>query len=258
MIGFRYRKSPARGMRVTGTLGMAKPPRGSRPLGDRVRQLRADRAMTLAQLAEHSGISVSTLSKLENGHTGLSLDNVIRLSAAFGMPVSILINETGPAGGSYSVARASDPFSHGVDQLEFKVLHDDLPGQRNIFWQVRVKSHTLEDFGPLHSHPGEEFFYVLSGEIELHLEGEDAIALKAGDSVQFDSTIGHAYISRSRQDALILMSNTITDLKPAGYRDVASSNHKRSQNKAGRTIPAASSSRKAAPSSHSKSRKKQP
>jgi transcriptional regulator with XRE-family HTH domain len=245
-------------MRGTGTRGMAKTPRGSRPLGDRVRQLRTDRAMTLARLSEHSGISVSTLSKLENGQTGLSLDNVIRLSAAFGMPVSILINEHGPAGGSYSVARADDPFSHGVAQLEFKVLHDDLPGQRNIFWQVRVKAHTLESFGPLRSHPGEEFFYVLSGQVALHLEGEAPIVLKVGDSVQFDSAIGHAYISRSRKDALILMSNTITDLKPAGYREVAAGSQKRSHKQSAPAIAAASVNRKTAPPSHSKSRKKQP
>ena len=232
---------------------MAKSRRESRPLGERVRQLRTDRAMTLARLAEHSGISVSTLSKLENGQTGLSLDNVIRLSAAFGMPVSILINEADPAGGSYSVARAADTYSHGVDQLEFKVLHDDLPGQRNIFWQVRVKSHSLEQFGPFHSHPGEEFFYVLSGSVELRLEGETPILLEAGDSVQFDSAIGHAYISRSRADAEILMSNTITDLKPAGYREVAASAHRRSESR-----DRATAGRKPAPSTRRRSRKDEP
>jgi len=223
-----------------------------------VRQLRTDRAMTLTRLAEHSGISVSTLSKLENGQTGLSLDNVIRLSAAFGMPVSILINEAEPSGGSYSVARAGDPYSHGVDQLQFKVLHDDLPGQRNIFWQVRVKSHSLEQFGPLHSHPGEEFLYVLSGRVELVLEGETPILLKAGDSVQFDSAIGHAYLSRSRADAQILMSNTITDLKPAGYVESRASAHKRSENQG--VLPTRSAARSAAraPSVPRKSRKKLP
>ena len=235
---------------------MAKSRRESRPLGERVRQLRTDRAMTLARLAEHSGISVSTLSKLENGQTGLSLDNVIRLSAAFGMPVSILINEADPAGGSYSVARAADPYSHGVDQLEFKVLHDDLPGQRNIFWQVRVKSHSLEQFGPLHSHPGEEFFYVLSGQVELHLQREAPILLQTGDSVQFDSAIGHAYISRSRADAEILMSNTITDLKPAGYREVAASAHRRSESR--KDEAAAARNRKPAPSTRRRSRKDEP
>ena len=203
----------------------------SRSLGERVRQLRADHAMTLAVLSGRCGISVATLSKLENGRTGVSLDNVIRLAAAFGMPVSILINEAGPASRTYSVARADDPFSHDVEHLDFKVLHDDLPGQRNIFWQVRVKSHTLEHFGPLHSHPGEEFFYVLSGSVELILDGEESIVLGPGDSVQFDSAIGHAYISRSRADACILMSNTIADHKPAGYVEVRASAHHRTQGK---------------------------
>ena len=215
---------------------MVKPRRDNRSLGERVRRMRNERAMTLKRLAEHSGISVSTLSKLENGQTGLSLDNVIRLSAAFGMPVSTLINEPDTIGGGYSVARAGDPFSHGVAQLEFKVLHDDLPGQRNIFWQVQVKSHSLEQFGPLHSHPGEEFLYVLSGSMELLLEGEAPILLKAGDSAQFDSAIGHAYISRSRADARILMSNTIADDKPAGYVEVRASAHHRSERPQARPV----------------------
>ena len=128
------------------------------------------------------------------------------------------------------------PFSHGVAQLEFKVLHDDLPGQRNIFWQVQVKSHSLEQFGPLHSHPGEEFLYVLSGSMELLLEGEAPILLKAGDSAQFDSAIGHAYISRSRADARILMSNTIADDKPAGYVEVRASAHHRSERPQARPV----------------------
>lgn len=237
---------------------MTKRRRQSRPLGERVRQLRTDRAMTLARLAQHSGISVSTLSKLENGQTGLSLDNVIRLSAAFGMPVSILINETEASGGSYSVARADDPFSHGVTQLDFKVLHDDLPGQRNIFWQVRVRCHSLEQFGPFHSHPGEEFFYVLSGRVELHLDGEEPILLKTGDSVQFDSAIGHAYVSRSRADAKILMSNTITDLKPAGYLEVAASAHRRSESQGEKPVAAASTGARQAPSTRRRNRKTQP
>ena len=65
--------------------------------------------------------------------------------------------------------------------------------------------------------------------VELLLEGEAPILLKAGDSAQFDSAIGHAYISRSRADARILMSNTIADDKPAGYVEVRASAHHRSE-----------------------------
>jgi len=175
--------------------------------------------MTLALLSERSGISVSTLSKLENGQTGLHLDNVIRLAAAFEMPVSILINDAVPASGTASISRAGGPYSHIVDSLDFKVLHDDLPAQQNIFWRVRCRAHTLDDFGPFHSHPGEEFFYVLEGRVKLLIEGRKPTILKQGDSVQFDSSLDHAYLSYGETDAMILMSNTIADLKQPGIID---------------------------------------
>ena len=147
---------------------MTKPRRNTRPLGERVRQLRADDGMTLARLAELSGISISTLSKLENGQTGLHLDNVIRLAAAFEMPVSILINDPVPAAGTWSVTRTGGPYSHIVDTLDFKVLHDDLPTQRNIFWKVRLRARTLADFGPLPFASRRGIFLCLGGARQVH------------------------------------------------------------------------------------------
>lgn len=199
---------------------MAKIRRTSRPLGERVKQLRTEHGMTLKQVSSASGISVSTLSKLENGQTGLSLDNVILLAAAFGMPVSILLNDAGTVSGEVSVSRAAGPYDHDVDQLDFKVLHDDLPGQSNVFWRVRVKSHSLEAFGPYHAHPGEEFFYVLVGRVKLFLQGREPIILKTGDSVLFDSSLEHAYVSMGKTDAQILMSNTITHARLPGFIDL--------------------------------------
>ncbi len=188
-------------------------------LGERVRRLRRERGMTLSELAALSGISVATLSKLENGLTGLNLDNVIRLAGGFAMPVSILVNDTGLASGAYSVSRRGGAYSHEAKELDFQVLHNDLPAQRNIFWKVRVKSHSLAEFGPYHSHPGEEFFYVLEGRVRFLIRDRKPMQLGPGDSVQFDSALDHAYISAGDDDALILMSNTITDIRIPGFVD---------------------------------------
>ncbi|MEX0809021.1 MAG: XRE family transcriptional regulator [Dongiaceae bacterium] len=198
---------------------MAGKRRKSSTLGERVRQLRNQRGMTLARLSELCGISVSTLSKLENGQTGLNLDNVIRLAGGFAMPVSILLNEGSAASGAYSISRNGGAYNHKLPELDFEVLHNDLPAQRNIFWKVRVKCRTLTEFGPYHSHPGEEFFYVLDGEVEFLIRGQEPKRLGGGDSIQFDSSLDHAYLSVGRQDALILMSNTITHAKLPGYID---------------------------------------
>jgi uncharacterized cupin superfamily protein len=53
-------------------------------------------------------------------------------------------------------------------------------------------------------HAGEEFAYVLSGEIEVHFENGEVVRMARGDSLYFDSRLGHAYISVSRQLARIV------------------------------------------------------
>lgn len=58
-----------------------------------------------------------------------------------------------------------------------------------------------EDFA---RHAGEEFAYVLSGEIDVHFDNGDVVRLARGDSLYFDSRIGHAYVSVSRQLAKIV------------------------------------------------------
>jgi len=61
--------------------------------------------------------------------------------------------------------------------------------------------HGPEDFV---RHAGEEFAYVLSGEIEVHFENGEVVRMARGDSLYFDSRLGHAYISVSRQLARIV------------------------------------------------------
>jgi uncharacterized cupin superfamily protein len=61
--------------------------------------------------------------------------------------------------------------------------------------------HGPEDFV---RHAGEEFAYVLSGEIEVHFDNGEVLHMARGDSLYFDSRLGHAYISVSRQLARIV------------------------------------------------------
>jgi hypothetical protein len=62
-----------------------------------------------------------------------------------------------------------------------------------IIGLVRVR--TLEEFGDLIRHPGEEFVYVIEGSIELHTEFYEPIILKPGEGAYLDSNMGHAYLA---------------------------------------------------------------
>jgi mannose-6-phosphate isomerase-like protein (cupin superfamily) len=68
----------------------------------------------------------------------------------------------------------------------------------------RVKSRTLEEFGALSTHPGEEFTYVLEGTIEVHTKLYRPVLLSKGDHIYLDSTMPHAYLNKGAGEALIL------------------------------------------------------
>ena len=71
-------------------------------------------------------------------------------------------------------------------------------------------------------HEGQEFIYILSGNVEVHFDGGQVVRLAKGDSLYFDSHIGHAYVSVSRQPARTIGACTRESdlMKFARERDV--------------------------------------
>ena len=68
-----------------------------------------------------------------------------------------------------------------------------------------IRARTLEEFGEYHRHEGEEFLYVLEGELSLHTDIYAPVCLKKGESIYFDSEMGHAYLSASEEACRILL-----------------------------------------------------
>jgi quercetin dioxygenase-like cupin family protein len=70
---------------------------------------------------------------------------------------------------------------------------------------TRVRAKSIEEFGELVHHPGEEYIYVLRGPIEIHTEFYEPILLQTGESIYIDSTMGHAYVAPDgSEDAMVL------------------------------------------------------
>ena len=83
-------------------------------------------------------------------------------------------------------------------------------------FHTRVKARSFEEFQDWSRHHGEEFVYVLSGEVELYTEFYEPARLRAGESFYIDSRMGHRVISVSKEDALVLWVSTHTDLGEEG------------------------------------------
>lgn len=175
-------------------------------LGDRLRQLRKQNGWTLNQVSAMTTLATSTLSKVENNQTSLTYDNLLKLAEGLGVDIAELFatDEIRPISGRRTITRHGEARPQPTPNYDYDYHSTDLLRKRMVPIFVRVKARTLEEFGDLLRHSGEEFIYVLEGAIEVHTEFYEPVVLKTGGSIYLDSSMGHAYVSIGDGNAKIL------------------------------------------------------
>ncbi|MFT3758548.1 helix-turn-helix domain-containing protein [Thauera sp.] len=175
-------------------------------LGNKLRVLRGTARLTLQQLSKRTGISVSTLSKIENGQLSPTYEKIAALASGLQVEVGELFRgpERPAVHARRSVTLRDQGVFHRTRQYEYEVLHSDLVDKRFIPLVTTIKAHDTADFPELLRHDGEEFIYVLSGTVMVHTDCYAPLQLVEGDSCYFDSTMGHVIVSAGPDDAKIL------------------------------------------------------
>jgi mannose-6-phosphate isomerase-like protein (cupin superfamily) len=97
--------------------------------------------------------------------------------------------------GRRSLNRIGDGELIEMSNHTLRYLSTDLLRKQVTPILTEYRARTLEEFGELMRHAGEEFLFVLEGAVELHTELYSPVVLKAGESVYFDSRMGHAYLA---------------------------------------------------------------
>lgn len=156
-------------------------------VGPRLRALRGESRMTLAQLSEATGISVSTLSRLESGGRRPTLELLLPLARAYHVPLDELVGAP-PTGDPRVYAR---PFVRGGQTIVPLTRH---LGGLNAYKQIMP---ARQDPGPpkrpeQRTHEGYDWLYVLSGKLWLAL-GEHDLILTAGEAAEFDTRTPHGF-----------------------------------------------------------------
>jgi transcriptional regulator with XRE-family HTH domain len=166
-----------------------------------LKELRVKKGWTLKEVSRRTGYPVSTLSKIENDRVSLTYDKLTRISAGLEVDFARLFGaQEEPADGTDLLGRRSIS-RHGEGRIiESKsYLHvypaAELLNKKLIPIIVEVRARSLEEFGELVRHSGEEYTYVLEGEIDVHTSAYAPVRLKAGDSIYMDSRMGHAYVA---------------------------------------------------------------
>lgn len=174
-------------------------------LGVRVRGLRSRAGLTIKQVAERAGISPSAISKIENNLLSPTYDNIIRLAQGLGVDISELFSSARKQAphGRRSLTRAGQGDYIRTRAYTLEMLCSDLTAKRMQPMKARLRAHEAREFGTLVAHAGEEVVLVLKGRVTLLTEFYAPVTLEEGDSVYFDSTMGHALLSAGAEDAEI-------------------------------------------------------
>lgn len=193
-----------------------RPAESAHLVGQRLRQLRAENGWTLKAVAALTGISVGTLSKLENGKTHLNFSSVNKLASGLGLRVTELTNPAQSVNGQRTVTPAMSGAVFQTEDIDYEVLCSEISNSQQGYLRGVVKARALNPDLPWHRHKGQEFIHVLRGTLELHTEHYAPLILKAGDSTLFDSSMGHHYVSKGRVNAEILITMSLE-----GYENIA-------------------------------------
>ncbi|GAA4676205.1 helix-turn-helix domain-containing protein [Streptomyces buecherae] len=149
-------------------------------VGPRLKRLRTERGVTLSALAQATGISKSTLSRLESGQRRPSLELLLPIAQAHQVPLDELVGA--PEVGDPRV-RLTPRRAHGNTVLPLTRQ----PGPLQAFKMVLPAS---RDTPNLCTHEGYEWLYVLAGRLRLVLADHD-LTMGAGEAAEFDTRLPH-------------------------------------------------------------------
>ncbi|NIZ62593.1 transcriptional regulator [Sedimentitalea sp. CY04] len=175
-------------------------------LGQMIRSARKEKGLTLEDVAKMAAIGRSTLSKIENNLTKPSFDIIRRLMQALDLKTPQLFVQSGKS--DISGRRDYTLTGKGEHQetatYDHELLCTELTSKRMLPYISTIKARDVSEFESWVRHRGEEFMYVISGSLTLYTEHYRPLEMRAGDSVYYDSGMGHGCVSTSDEDARVL------------------------------------------------------
>lgn len=174
-------------------------------LGAKLKAIRSKRGYTLVQTAEKSGLSVSFISTLERGNTGISLEALFRLTEALGTTIPSLKGEEEKPEASRHFVRASDRTRFETDDGQVS-MEDLIPKPAEMQAQITTILPGAASDGE-YSHAGQEFVLVLEGQLSVWLDQCDCFELRTGDVLYLLSHVGHRWENRGTSSTRVLWVN---------------------------------------------------
>ncbi len=162
-------------------------------IAEKIRRIRKSQGLTLASFGEAIGLSKALLSRIENNQVAPPIATLSKIANGLGVPISVFFEDQDDDAASYSVTP-----SHGRRQV---IRRGTRAGFIYFALSNFKKKHLIQPFlvqypvidkqpTRLFDHPGEEFLFVLKGQMEL-VYGNEKIRLGPGDAIHFDPSVPH-------------------------------------------------------------------
>jgi DNA-binding transcriptional MerR regulator/mannose-6-phosphate isomerase-like protein (cupin superfamily) len=170
-------------------------------IGSHLRQLRTRKGISLAQVAEAVGISVGFLSALERSQMSASVGTLRKLARFYKTNILDFFEANGA--NSRRVRPAERKVLQAGDGVRMELLAWGNTVMEPHLFRIAPEAGSGEPY----THEGEEFIYVLRGDLEITVDGEQ-YRLKPGDSFYFESATPHRWKNPGRKETLLLWVNT--------------------------------------------------
>jgi len=183
-------------------------------VGQRLRQVRKARQMTLKQLSEASGVPVSTLSKMELAQVSVSYEKLAAAARALNVDIAQLFRAGGTVTTPVPVTVVVDSLpaaaGYSTGTYDYHPIAGDFPERRMTPAYARIIARERGQFDDFIRHPGQEFALVLSGRVRIEFETGEAVSIGPQETAYFDSQVGHFYLSESEDggDAHVMVVMT--------------------------------------------------
>ncbi len=166
-------------------------------LGYELKKIRKEKKMTLQELSDKSGLSISFLSQIERGLRTLTFTSLRKVSEALDVNINFFFEE--------SVTSIKKEGSKNKKKSK-TFTYTSLAGQieKPDFIPALIELKAGEAHSAPYTHSGQEFVYVLSGQLEIELEGARE-TLYANESIHIDSSKAHQWYNNTNQLTVILL-----------------------------------------------------
>lgn len=161
-----------------------------------IRKQRNLRGVTLRGLAKALGLSPSQLSKIEIGKAKLTVEVALKIADILQVPAAVFLSKAKPHfTGRRTITRRNTGSVQTTPGMKLEALCSDFKGDHNIYWCATITASNFEEIGGWRQHPGQEFIYVISGQLQLLSTFYEPVTLHEGDTILFDADQPHAYIA---------------------------------------------------------------